>query len=170
MLLFVAAALWRKCCFVIVATGLALLLAIGTGWLAAPLVALAEAGVEPGRGTRREPPHRHRPARGGSIEHRHGALVPPDDALGRIARAAELYSVCQRIASPCDIAVTGGDPHHHGISDVRLYARRLREPDIAERELILKTRSRTTYENAKYTAFILLAQHYNATILVTSSD
>ncbi|MEX3605975.1 MAG: hypothetical protein VB142_05780 [Burkholderia sp.] len=55
MLLFVATAFWRKCRFAIVATGLALLLVIGTGWLAGPC---SESG----------------------IEHRHGALVPPDDA------------------------------------------------------------------------------------------
>ncbi|NIF89245.1 YdcF family protein [Burkholderia sp. Cy-637] len=168
VLLFVAAALWRKRRFAIAATGLALLLAIGTGWLAAPLVALAEAGVEPVEA----PAMRGHTAivlLGGGIEHRHGELVPPHDALSRIVRAAELHSVCQAIASQCDIVVTGGDPHHHGISEAQLYAPLLRERGVAERDLILETRSRTTYENAKYTAPILLAQHYDATILVTSS-
>ncbi|AEA60434.1 YdcF family protein [Burkholderia gladioli] len=168
VLLFVAAALWRKRRFAIAATGLALLLAIGTGWLAAPLVALAEAGVEPVEA----PTMRGHTAivlLGGGIERRRGELVPPHDALSRIVRAAELHSVCQAIASQCDIVVTGGDPHHHGISEAQLYAPLLREHGVAERDLILETRSRTTYENAKYTAPILLAQHYDATILVTSS-
>ncbi len=160
--------LWRKYRLAIVVTTLALLLSIATGWLTAPIVALAEAGVSP-TDTPRITGHTAIVVLGAGIRRADGRFVPPFDALARIARAAELHSVCQRIGARCTVIMTGGDPHHHGISEAELYAPYLRSHGIDDPDLILEPRSRTTYENAKFTAPILRAQHYDATILVTSS-
>jgi uncharacterized SAM-binding protein YcdF (DUF218 family) len=168
VLLFAAAAIWRTRRTALLTLGFALLAGLATGWLTAPLVALAESGVTPA-----EPPvfagHTAIVVLGAGIERRDGLLVPPDDGLARIARAAELHSVCERTAARCTVIVTGGDPHRHGITEADLYAPLLLARGVAVRDLVLERRSRTTYENAKYTAPILLAEHYDETILVTSS-
>ncbi|MBN3724358.1 YdcF family protein [Burkholderia sp. Ac-20379] len=168
VLLIAAAAIWRKRRFALAAAAFVLLYGLASGWFVAPLVAIAEAGVEPV-----DPPAMSGRTAivvlGAGIDRRNGALVPPRDALARIARAAQVHSVCQRIAAHCTVIVTGGDPHRHGISEAALYAPLLRERGVTGHDLILEPRSRTTYENAKFTAPILLAEHYDATILITSS-
>ncbi|MCM2493506.1 YdcF family protein [Burkholderia glumae] len=168
VLLFAAAAFWRTRRATLITLGLALLAGIATGWLTAPLVALAESGVAPA-----EPPvFAGRTAiivLGAGIKRHDGLLVPPENGLARIARAAELYSACQRSGARCTVIVTGGDPHRHGTTEADLYAPLLLARGVPPRDLTLERRSRTTYENAQYTAPILLAKHYDETILVTSS-
>ncbi|WP_459623380.1 YdcF family protein [Burkholderia sp. 3C] len=168
VMLIAATAILRKHRFVLAVAAFVLLAGLASGWLVVPLLAVAEAGVQPV-----DPPVMSGRTAivvlGAGIDRRDGTLVPPHDALARIARAAQVYSVCQRIAAHCTVIVTGGDPHHHGISEAELYAPLLREQGVSSHDLILEPRSRTTYENAKFTAPILLAEHYDATILVTSS-
>ncbi|KVN17603.1 MULTISPECIES: YdcF family protein [unclassified Burkholderia] len=169
-LLFVVFLLCRKrrAAFAILAAGAALLWLIASGWLAAPLVALAEAGVRPVA----------HPVMtgdttivmlGAGIRRRDGAAVPPRDALARIDKTAELYSACQRTAKRCTVVVSGGDPQMRGITEADTYAPYLLARGVAHADLIRERSSHTTYENARFTVPILRAQHYDDLILVTSS-
>lgn len=169
LLLFVAFALWRKRRLAIALIGVIGYWLVASGWIVAPLIALAQSGVHPvehpvmtgrtaiillGAGTRR---------------HGDGPLVPPADGFARIARTAELYSACKHTASACTVIVSGGDPQHHGATEADIYARYLLARGVANDDLIRENRSRTTYENAKFTTSILRSRHDDALILVTSS-
>ncbi|AOJ10439.1 YdcF family protein [Burkholderia mayonis] len=169
-LLFVVFLLRRKRpgAIAILVAGGALLWLIASGWLAAPLIALAESGVRPIA----------RPTMAGDtaivmlgagIKRRDGVAVPPRDALARIDKTAELYSACQRTAARCMVIVSGGDPQFRGITEADTYAPYLLARGVANGDLIREQRSHTTYENARFTAAILRAQHYDDLILVTSS-
>ncbi|CAM8817633.1 YdcF family protein [Burkholderia pseudomallei] len=169
-LLFVVFLLCRKRrgAFAMLAAGAALLWLIASGWLAAPLVALAQAGMQPVA----------HPTMtgdtvivmlGAGIERRDGVAIPPRDALARIDKTAELYSACRRTALRCTVVVSGGDPQVRGIAEADTYAPYLLARGVASADLIREKRSHTTYENARFTAPILRAQHYDDLILVTSS-
>ncbi len=142
---------------------------LATGWLAAPLIDWAQAGVVPiehpdmhghtalillGIGTRRRDD---------------GTLEPPADGYARIRKTAELYRDCTRRAQQCTVIVSGGDPQHHGATEAATYAPYLIAAGVARDDLILESHSRTTYENAKFTASILRSRHDDARALVTSS-
>jgi uncharacterized SAM-binding protein YcdF (DUF218 family) len=168
VLLFVAYMLWRKHRVTIAAASLALLWLLASGWLTAPLLAWTEAGVRPveqpvmtgdtaliliGAGTRL----------------RHGVAVPPPDGLARIVRIAELYASCKQRATRCTVILSGGDPQRHGATEAATYARDLFARGVAPADVLLEDRSRTTYENAKFTSSILRSRHDDAVVLVTSS-
>ncbi len=169
-LLFATLVLYRKHrgARAIAITIVALFWLIASGWLAAPLVALAELGVRPV-----EHPTMTGDTTivmlGAGIEQRNGAAVPTRDALARIAKTAELYSTCIRTAAHCTVIVSGGDPQRPGVSEAATYAPYLLARGVANDALIREARSHTTYENARFTASILRAQHYDALILVTTS-
>ncbi|KVK82437.1 YdcF family protein [Burkholderia sp. MSMB1498] len=152
----------------ILAIGILLLWSIASGWLAAPLIALAESGVRPVA----HPAMTGETAivmLGSGIKRRDGIALPPRDALARIDKTAELYSACQRTAKRCTVVVSGGDPQVRGVTEADTYAPYLLARGVANGDLIREKRSHTTYENARFTAPILRAQHYDDLILVTSS-
>ncbi|WGS43898.1 YdcF family protein [Burkholderia sp. JSH-S8] len=167
-LLFIAFMLWRKHRRTIGIAAVALFWLLATGWLAAPLIEWSQAGVTPvvhpdmrgqtalillGAGTRRTD----------------GRIEPRTDALARIHKTAELYRTCRQRADRCTVIVSGGDPQHHGATEAATYAPYLVAEGVDSRDLILEANSRTTYENARFTAPILRSRHDDARILVTSS-
>lgn len=168
-LLFVAFMFWRKQRRTIVIVAGALFWLLATGWLAAPLIAWSQAGVTPV-----EHPAMHgRTALIllGAGTHRtgDGRLEPPSDGFARIRKTIELYHTCAHSAERCTVIVSGGDPQHHGATEAETYAPHLIAGGIPPDDLILETRSRTTYENAKFTSPILRSRREDAQILVTSS-
>ncbi|MBF5014293.1 YdcF family protein [Burkholderia pseudomultivorans] len=168
VLLFIGFMLFRKWRRLIALAAVALFGLLATGWLAAPLIAWAEAGVVPvarpdmhgqttliviGAGTRRTDT----------------GLRPPPDGDARIRTTAALYRACRQQAQRCTVVMSGGDPQHHGETEAAVYGRQLVAAGVDSGDLILEPDSRTTYENAKFTASILRSRHDDARILVTSS-
>ncbi|MBR8301588.1 YdcF family protein [Burkholderia dolosa] len=168
VLLFICFMLCRKQRRFIAIAAVALFWLLSAGWLAAPLIAWAEAGVTPV-----ERPEMHGQTTLiliGAGTHRTGTgLQPPPDGNARIVKIAALYRACRQRAAHCTVVMSGGDPQHHGETEAAVYGRQLVAEGIAPADLVLEPNSRTTYENAKFTASILRSRHDDARILVTSS-
>jgi uncharacterized SAM-binding protein YcdF (DUF218 family) len=146
---------------------LAALWLIAAGWLAAPLVWLAEAGVQPVAA----PLMQGRTALillGAGTQRRDGALVPKHDGSVRIDAVAGMYQACLHQAQHCTLIVSGGDPQHHGASEADTYAPYLIARGVAPGDLQRETRSLNTYQNAEFTVRLLQDTHYDAILLMTS--
>jgi uncharacterized SAM-binding protein YcdF (DUF218 family) len=96
-------------------------------------------------------------------------LLPTQEAMFRIQKAAADYVICKGTARKCAIIISGGDPDDHGIADADVYQWKLRALGVSGGDLILERNSRTTYENAKYVKPLLQDGHYDSVVLVTSS-
>ncbi|MBN3789371.1 YdcF family protein [Burkholderia sp. Ac-20353] len=167
-LLFIAFVFLRKLRRTIAIVTFAVFWLLATGWLAAPLIAWTQAGVTPVE----HPAMRGHTALillGAGTKHIDGRLVPPADGYARIRKVAELYRACRRQADRCTVIVSGGDPQRHGATEAATYAPYLVAGGVAPEDLTLEANSRTTYENAKFTAPILRSRHDDERILVTSS-
>jgi uncharacterized SAM-binding protein YcdF (DUF218 family) len=142
---------------------------LAAGWLAAPLLNLAQSGppttapvsyatrtmiVMLGSGTDYDTNHR---------------LVPRTDALARIATSATVYAACKRSGSNCKVIIAGGNPQKHGASEADTYLPYLMEKQVPRTDVILENRSLTTYQNARNVAAILRQTQYDALILITSA-
>ena len=89
-------------------------------------------------------------------------------AYGRIAKALELYRACKQKNSSCTILVTGGDPQHHGATEAAVYGALLQRSGVESSDLLLETRSQSTWQNAQYTADLLKTHPADQVFLVTS--
>ncbi|WP_028219151.1 YdcF family protein [Paraburkholderia oxyphila] len=149
---------------------------LGSGWLAKPLVDLAQ-------------PENYRtpydpatmPASafglrtaivmlgGGTDKRADGTLVPKHDVYARIALAAALQAKCLAAGGTCKVIVSGGNPQHHAASEADTYAPWLLRAGVARRDLVLENRSLTTWENARNVAPIVHAQRADTLFVVTSA-
>ena len=168
VLLFICFMLCRKRRRQIAIAGAAVFWLLATGWLAAPLIAWTEAGVTPV-----EHPDMHGRTTlitlGIGTRRGETGLRAPPDGEARIRKTAALYRTCLQQATRCTVVMSGGDPQHHGETEAAVYGRRLVAEGVAPGDLVLEPNSRTTYENAKFTASILRSQHDDTRILVASS-
>ncbi|PRE03340.1 hypothetical protein C6P77_04785 [Burkholderia ambifaria] len=168
VLLFICFMLCRKRRRQIAIAGVAVFWLLATGWLAAPLIAWTEAGVTPV-----EHPDMHGRTTlitlGIGTRRGETGLRAPPDGEARIRKTAALYRTCLQQATRCTVVMSGGDPQHHGETEAAVYGRRLVAEGVAPGDLVLESNSRTTYENAKFTASILRSQHDDTRILVASS-
>ncbi len=168
VLLFIGFLLCRKQRRRIALAAVALFWLIASGWLAAPFIAWAEAGVEPV-----EHPDMHGQTvlivLGAGTQRADDGLRPPRDGAARIRKAAELYRTCRRQAERCTVVMSGGDPQHHGDTEAAVYGRGLVAAGVDPGDLVLEPKSRTTYENAQFTTSILRSRRDDARILITSS-
>jgi uncharacterized SAM-binding protein YcdF (DUF218 family) len=142
---------------------------LATGWLTAPLLALAQ----PHRQTDTPASFASRTAiillGGGTIYNDDDVLVPPDDVLARIAVSAENYAACKRAAAICQVIVSGGNPQRHDATEADTYLPYLLGKRVPRTDIVLENRSRTTYENARNVSQILNQSRYDTLILVTSA-
>lgn len=95
-------------------------------------------------------------------------LQPSYFANGRILRAAQLYRECKDSGHECRLLVSGGDSQGHGEAEATVYGRSLRALGVAEPDLLLETRSLSTWQNAQFSRPILVAQAPQRVVLVTS--
>lgn len=95
-------------------------------------------------------------------------LQPGIFGNSRVAAAAIAYRECRAHTEDCHILVSGGDPLHLGQAEAQVYAYSLMALGIPAHDLILETRSRNTFENARFTAEILREQAPARLWLVTS--
>ena len=146
--------------------------ALGAGWLTQPLLDLAEPGAPPGGRTVAPATYAAHTAivvLGAGTIHRHGELVPPRDAITRIAMSADLYARCKRVSAVCHVILSGGNPQKHEATEADTYLPYLLRDEVPRADIILENRSLTTYENARNVSAILPDGYYGSLILVTSA-
>lgn len=143
---------WR---WITLTIGALVLWSIGSGWIAHVLLdGLRVPPVEP------RPPFAARVAivvlGGGTVfDDDQGHFVPRADSYMKGETAAALYRDCRLAASTCTLFLSGGDPEHHGITEAEAFRRELLAFGVPSADLRLEPRSRTTYQNAKYTTPML---------------
>lgn len=99
----------------------------------------------------------------------HGVVEPSLGAYGRIAEAAMLYNDCKHAGVGCKLLVSGGDPTHLGTSLADSYGAVLRRLGVPAEDLILESRSKTTWQNAQFSRPLLSALGAQRVWLVTSA-
>ena len=94
---------------------------------------------------------------------------PELDPVGamRTLHAADLY----KRGKPCPVLVTGGkaDPENEGATPAETMAKLLRELGVPDRDIVVETQSRNTYENAVESGKILRARGITRIVLVTDA-
>jgi uncharacterized SAM-binding protein YcdF (DUF218 family) len=173
LLFFAAFMLLRSARTLIGAITIAVFWGIAAGWLADPLLALAQPEAPPGGRTVAPATYAPRTAivmlGSGTFYDHDGKLVPPKDALARIAVSAELYGRCKRVSPVCHVIISGGNPQRHESAEADTYLPYLLRDDVPRDDVILENRSLTTYENARNVAAILPDGYYGSLMLVTSA-
>jgi uncharacterized SAM-binding protein YcdF (DUF218 family) len=95
--------------------------------------------------------------------------APELDGVGalRTIHAADVY----RQGKPCLLIVTGGkpDPENEGATPADAMAELLRKLGISEKDLVVETTSRNTYENAVESSKILRERGIKRVVLVTDA-
>ena len=98
-----------------------------------------------------------------------GAVEPSLGAYGRITEAAMLYNDCRHAGAGCKLLVSGGDPTHMGTSLAASYGAVLRRLGVSSEDLILESRSKTTWQNAQFSRPLLSAIGVQRIWLVSSA-
>lgn len=89
-------------------------------------------------------------------------------SYSRIYTAAKLYKACLQ-NHKCTLILSGGDPATIGVAESVVYQHKLLDLGIAEKDILLETKSSNTYKNAAYTQKILQKHHFDRIFLVTSA-
>ena len=93
-------------------------------------------------------------------------LYPSFFAYSRILKAMQLYHACRSVNGQCQILLSGGDPSKNGASEAEVYQQQL--VNVPAEDVLLETKSTTTYEEAQYLQHDLASKPNTQIILVTS--
>ncbi|PXX07451.1 uncharacterized SAM-binding protein YcdF (DUF218 family) [Paraburkholderia tropica] len=168
--------LWRNGRRLVAGVAIVLFGLLATGWLALPLVDLAQPSSYRTPYDPAATPLEAFGARtaivmlgGGTETGDDGTLVPKHDVYARIALAASLDARCRVAGRVCRVIVSGGNPQHHAASEADTYAPLLLRAGVPPADLVLENRSLTTWENARNVAPIVHAERADTLFLVTSA-
>lgn len=172
--MWVAAALagvlgWRRWCAALGTLGLVAAFAVGCG----PVPNLLLRGWQA--------PFAHRPALDWAPSNAIVLLTAtsnnppggtPEPALTgytRVAEAASLYRACRLADARCTVLVTGGETPTSDRTLAFAYAEALERLGVPKADLLLESRSRTTWQNAQFSAPILARLAAQRVWLVSSA-
>jgi uncharacterized SAM-binding protein YcdF (DUF218 family) len=79
-----------------------------------------------------------------------GPLEPGEPAYSRITEAVVLYIDCRAAGVRCTLLVSGGDANHTGEPLSLTYARTLVKLGVPAQDMVLESRSLTTWANARF--------------------
>ncbi len=106
---------------------------------------------------------------GGSLVVQRDGIEPSVFGLARIETAARAYRACKETGAVCTLLVTGGDPAARGRSEAEVYGQHLAALGVPTTDLLLETRSRNTFENARLTRELLDENDMGQPYLITSA-
>lgn len=89
-------------------------------------------------------------------------------SFSRITQAALIYHECKRANRICHILISGGDPLNNGKSEAKTYQEILISLGINSKNIQLETQSKNTFQNAKFSSYLLKKQNIKQLILVSS--
>jgi uncharacterized SAM-binding protein YcdF (DUF218 family) len=169
-LFFAAIVLWKRARTPLAIGALALAWLLAAGWLTKPLLGLAQPQTQTVARTVFGARNAIILLGTGTVYDDQQRLIPPPDAMARIARSAGSYAACKRsMAARCEIIVSGGNPQRHAATEADTYLPYLLHAAVPREDIVIENRSRTTYENAQYVSGIVQRQGYDSLILVTSA-
>ncbi|MEC5405613.1 YdcF family protein [Paraburkholderia sp. MPAMCS5] len=161
--------IWKRARRPLVFCAIALFWLISAGWLTAPLLRLAQPDARQASIPTDFAPRTAIILLGGGTVYDDDQLVPPRDALARIAFSARNYAACKRTATTCRVIVSGGNPQRHPATEADTYLPYLLREQVPRSDIVLENRSRTTYENARNVSAIVGQSRYDSLILITSA-
>lgn len=88
--------------------------------------------------------------------------------IPRVAEAARLYLDCKKTKSVCVILTSGGDPSGTGHPEASVMAEELVALGVERADLLVEPKSQNTFQNARFSAELLAAGHFDQVTLVTS--
>lgn len=89
-------------------------------------------------------------------------------SFSRITQTAMIYRECKKTNVACHILISGGDPLNNGTSEAKTYQEILLSLGINANDIQLETQSKTTYQNAKFSSYLLKKQINEQLFLVSS--
>lgn len=98
-----------------------------------------------------------------------GTPEPGNVGWARVAEAAALYHDCHAAPRRCTVLVTGGDTPTSDRPLAVAYADSLQGLGVARADLVLESRSRTTWQNAEFTQPLLVRLHAGRVVMVSSA-
>ncbi|POR46073.1 uncharacterized SAM-binding protein YcdF (DUF218 family) [Paraburkholderia eburnea] len=175
-LFFALLVLWRRVRRAVALTAVVFFWLLASGWLAKPLLDLAQPAAyrspyDPGAPTAAAFGARTAIVMlgGGTDVLRDGSLAPQHDVYARIALTAALQARCLAAGGACKVIASGGNPQHHDASEADTYAPWLLHAGIRRGDLVLENTSLTTWQNARNVAPIVHAQRADTLFVVTSA-
>ncbi|WP_114241491.1 YdcF family protein [Dyella sp. C9] len=159
---------WRRCGLACVVVTLVLLFGVGCGTVPRMLLRDLQSPYDVEPAIAWAPRNAIVLLGGGTVVAGDEPLQPSYFADGRVLRAAQLYHDCKQAQRECKLLVTGGDSQDHGEAESVVYARSLRKLGIPNEDLMLETRSMTTWQNAQFSRPLLAQYAPQHTVLVTS--
>ena len=96
-------------------------------------------------------------------------IKPSILAFSRIVETAKLYRECKTISASCDILVSGGDALNNSKPEAMVYRDTLLSLGINPNDIKLESNSKNTYQNAKFTSYLLKKQASEQILLITSA-
>lgn len=90
-------------------------------------------------------------------------------AFSRIVETAKLYRECKAASVSCTILVSGGDTLNNGKPEAMVYRDTLLSLGINLNDIKLESKSKNTYQNAKFTSYLLKKQASEQILLITSA-
>ncbi|TLY48681.1 MAG: YdcF family protein [Gammaproteobacteria bacterium] len=89
-------------------------------------------------------------------------------SFSRITQTAIIYRECKNNKRICHILISGGDPLNNGKSEANIYQESLISLGINPEDIELETQSKNTYQNAKFSSYLLKKQYNEQFFLVSS--
>lgn len=89
-------------------------------------------------------------------------------AFSRIVQTAIIYRECKKMNVNCFILISGGDPLNNGKSEAETYQESLLSLGINSKDIQLETHSKNTFQNAKFSTYLLRNLHSEQVLLVNS--
>lgn len=95
-------------------------------------------------------------------------IKPSILSFSRIAQTAIIYRECKNTNRICHILISGGDPSSNGKSEAETYQEALISLGINSQDIQLETQSKNTFQNAKFSSYLLKKQNNEQLFLVNS--
>jgi uncharacterized SAM-binding protein YcdF (DUF218 family) len=104
----------------------------------------------------------------GVVKWRDDKITSSSLSYPRIVEAARLYFDCKKTSNRCRILATGGDPLNRGLPEAEAMAHDLEGLNIPSLDIVTETKSKNTFQNARFSRELFGDKLPDQIVLVTS--